>query len=221
MSFREKFGLGPSRSDLFDLLSSKDEEIRNLNEAVDFHRSVNMIAIDSLMRERGRLEFSKNHQHIDEQTGFLTKLGLQKEFILRSQIKKPTGVLFMDIDNFKSVNDQLGHVKADAVIQRFAECVRGHLRDSDIIGRWGGHSDEVVVLLPGTNHDDSLIAAEKLRKTIDESTFGVNGDEVELTVSIGVGNISPFETFDETMEKTNEAMFQAKRSGKNQVVPIS
>jgi diguanylate cyclase (GGDEF)-like protein len=128
-----------------------------------------------------------------------------------------TSVLLMDIDDFKQINDRYGHSTGDAVLQMFAaECV-AQLRPQDLLARWGG--EEFVALLPATAAADALQLADRLRQAIAEARVaGADGEPMGVTVSIGVACSDEQTVFlDDLLLRADEAMYEAKRSGKNTV----
>jgi diguanylate cyclase (GGDEF)-like protein len=130
----------------------------------------------------------------------------------------PLSLLMLDIDHFKSVNDQHGHVAGDEVLRRAADVLRENLRASDLPSRYGG--DEFAILLPGVGKTDAFAVAEKLRLAVSGRRFGLgrNGDEADVRCSIGVASagIGPSEPM-ELVEAADKALYQAKESGRDQV----
>lgn len=128
-------------------------------------------------------------------------------------------MLMVDIDNFKRVNDELGHKRGDEALRAVADLVRGNLRKMDMPFRYGG--EELVVLLPGTSEFESVHTAERLRRVIaDYSGFRDNGGVArQITVSVGV-SVYPAtaRSAEELFQQADAAMYQAKKQGKNRVV---
>lgn len=123
-------------------------------------------------------------------------------------------VIVMDIDHFKAINDSFGHAAGDAVLRFVGETIWTLFRRSDIFGRIGG--EEFAVILPHTSESDALAIAEKLRKTIAETTIPFGDRSLNITVSIGLTNAS----YDLTtlLVHADKAMYRAKTQGRNQVV---
>ena len=126
----------------------------------------------------------------------------------------PLSLIILDIDNFKQVNDTFGHAMGDQVLQTVAQRCRSHLRDADLMGRYGG--EEFVILLPLTDIDDSQGVAERLRQDIE--TANLETGRGTLTISLGVA------VWDETcknaealLERADQALYMAKNAGKNRV----
>lgn len=122
------------------------------------------------------------------------------------------GLLMLDIDHFKHINDQFGHVAGDQVLKDLVARIQGQLREADTRARWGG--EEFLVLLPHCTLDDTLGLAEKLRKSIADNAFPEVGS---VQISIGVSEYRPLETFIEWLNRTDRAMYRAKSEGRNTV----
>ncbi|HZF70662.1 sensor domain-containing diguanylate cyclase [Sulfuricurvum sp.] len=122
-------------------------------------------------------------------------------------------LILFDIDDFKKVNDTFGHNTGDDVLIRIAEIVRTMVRSNDIFARWGG--EEFVILQIDTPYEGTIALAERLRKEIEESVFENVGT---LTISIGVSQYDGSESIESFVKKADDAMYQAKREGKNKVV---
>lgn len=127
----------------------------------------------------------------------------------------PLSIGVMDIDHFKSINDTLGHAGGDAVLQAVVERGQKALRAYDAIGRIGG--EEFLIVMPGVGPRDTEIVLERLRKAISDRTMSAQGQEVNVTVSIG-GAVCQGETMDELLNLADDALYKAKNQGRNQVV---
>lgn len=122
------------------------------------------------------------------------------------------GLLMLDIDHFKHINDQFGHVAGDQVLKDLVTRIQGQLREADTLARWGG--EEFLVLLPHCTLDDTLGLAEKLRKLIADSAFP---DVRSVQISIGASEYRPRETFIEWLNRADQALYRAKSEGRNTV----
>ncbi len=121
-------------------------------------------------------------------------------------------LLLFDIDNFKALNDTYGHNLGDEVLKRMVQRVGECLRESDILGRWGG--EEFIVLMPNTDSAGAQILAERLLEQVEGTDFGL--DET-ITISIGVAQWQPEDTRTALVARADEAMYAAKEGGRNQV----
>lgn len=130
----------------------------------------------------------------------------------------PFSLLVMDVDYFKKVNDRHGHQAGDAVLQHVAKVIKGRLRAQDIAGRFGG--EEFVVMLPNTPPAGALQIAEDLRLALGTQPARVDGREIGVTISIGlfgVERLSAPQTPDAMISTADEALYRAKRNGRNRV----
>lgn len=136
-----------------------------------------------------------------------------------SETDKPLSILMIDIDHFKSVNDTFGHAFGDEVLRGVAQGISGGLRDSDTVARYGG--EEFVVVMPDTTAGEALTVAERLRMEVAGLAFPVPGkdDELSMTVSIGAAtSCDSFESVESLMERADQALYGAKRAGRNATV---
>jgi diguanylate cyclase len=119
----------------------------------------------------------------------------------------------IDIDNFKRLNDTLGHAAGDVALQRLAAEVRDKLRPGDTVARFGG--EEFVVLLPGIGADEAQQAVTRLQRQLTARLFMHDSREVFVTFSAGVTVVRDGEALEAAVERADEALYEAKRTGKN------
>jgi diguanylate cyclase len=119
----------------------------------------------------------------------------------------------IDVDNFKKLNDSLGHAAGDEALKALAAQVRAQLRPADHVARYGG--EEFVVLLPATSVDEAAETLTRLQRSLSVSLFMHEGREVFVTFSAGVTAWRPGEPLDAAIERADGALYEAKRSGKN------
>ena len=125
-------------------------------------------------------------------------------------------ILMMDLDHFKGVNDTWGHAAGDAVIAQFGKLLEASFRSSDVCGRMGG--EEFAVLLTNTTAKVSLRAAERFRKKVETTSFLYRNQEIRLTVSIGISEITnDADTLDTILSKADEGAYESKAAGRNRV----
>jgi len=176
----------------------------------------------ALAIENSRLyEMTRQKSHTDPITGlwnhgfFQHKLSSLIEESRQS--KQPLSLIIIDIDNFKMFNDTFGHQKGDQILIEIAHLLNDTTREVDYVCRYGG--EEFSIILPQTTKQAALMMAERIRQRIEEQTF--KGDEkhqgLQLTVSIGVASLGDDGTTKEDLiDAADQAMYKAKRSGKNQ-----
>lgn len=157
----------------------------------------------------------------DELTGLLSRrrlleLGLQEVARARRHGRR-LGVLLLDIDHFKLVNDQHGHAAGDAVLRALGACCRAELREFDLLGRYGG--DEFCAVLPEVGLTSASAVAERLRAAVSVLIVWHEGAPIRPTVSIGVvaAQVEDDTTLDELMRSADEALYEAKQAGRDRV----
>ncbi len=138
----------------------------------------------------------------------------QEELIRANRYKHPLTFMMMDIDHFKRINDTYGHHAGDQVLKNVASICTDNLRVHDLFGRIGG--EEFSAMLPETNLNDAMVVAERIRKSIEEAEWAIDGKKVSCTISIGMSQLNDdSETLDNLMKKADEALYLAKSSGRN------
>ncbi|MHC1740602.1 MAG: PAS domain S-box protein [Anaerolineaceae bacterium] len=169
--------------------------------------------------ERSRLMFELEERAIrDELTGTLNRRGFIEfatlELNRSLRFKRSVGLIFFDLDHFKQINDTFGHPAGDLIIQETIKCSLANIREIDLLGRWGG--DEFVVLLPESDLESTKLVSERLRKNIEEHTYSIMGNPIQVTVSVGVtisNNNSV--TLADLFQQADSALYTAKQSGRN------
>jgi diguanylate cyclase (GGDEF)-like protein len=144
------------------------------------------------------------------------QLRFKEELERSARFGRPFSLLLLDIDDFKVVNDSYGHQRGDGVLIELTRRVKGVIRDIDVFARHGG--EEFVLILPETDAEGGVATGEKIRQVVAERPFKGN-PELEITVSVGVACYWQHGRDESTLEKAaDQAMYEAKASGKNRVV---
>ncbi|HEY2980377.1 MAG TPA: diguanylate cyclase [Anaerolineales bacterium] len=125
------------------------------------------------------------------------------------------GVLFMDIDHFKSFNDTYGHLTGDKILRFVAQSIRNNLRTSDSCGRWGG--EEFIAVLMDIEAEGLRHVAEKLRQVIAQTQVTEADQSLSVTISIGATLVHPDDTLQTLIQRVDQLMYQSKLHGRNQV----
>jgi diguanylate cyclase (GGDEF)-like protein len=136
--------------------------------------------------------------------------------IARAKRGVASSLLYMDLDNFKEVNDTVGHADGDEVLKIMSDLLKAELRIEDVFFRVGG--DEFAVLLEGMDSKVSLPAAERLRVVIEAHSFELAGSVFRLSLSIGLIEIDGNLATGVLLSRADAAMYRAKAQGKNRVV---
>ena len=199
-------------------MTSMAEELKELKQ--ELHKKDLRIKELEGLATKDPLTGFYNRRGFEEEVGRLVKdiyffkknPATRKHFYIDS-----LSLLFFDIDDFKSVNDQYGHKAGDQVLQQISQIIRQKVRNIDIVGRWGG--EELVAALVGSHEEDAFRKAEEIRKAI-KSRVKIN--DREMTVSVGVSSLDESETFEELLKYADQAMYVAKKErGKNNTVRAS
>jgi diguanylate cyclase (GGDEF)-like protein len=160
------------------------------------------------------------HAQADELTGLLNRWALTRialrELSRRGRTKTVVSMVMMDLDGLKGLNDSLGHGCGDVVLQAVAGALGETVRDQDSVARIGG--DEFCILLPDTGLVEAAVVAERIRLRVDELSVSYRGEMVRVNASLGVASSEACGlSLQCLMEKSDAALYRAKRGGKNQV----
>lgn len=224
--------------DLEQLKSSVREQLSGIVDAVDTYR---MEQAERESKAEGRLK--ELHERIEEMekksSDIQRKLEEQKLLAVLDPLTglpnraayddkmcqllgedaaayQPLSLIVCDIDNFKAVNDNYGHLAGDKVLRLLAKIFRGGLRETDFIGRFGG--EEFVLIMPNTSIDKADGLMNRLRRVIEQSPFNFKGQPVQVTASFGLAEVRDGETAEDAFGRADKALYQAKESGRNRTV---
>jgi diguanylate cyclase len=204
--------VGATRSMANDARSVRDElqGMKKKAEATD-------VELKKLHQELDRVSAQARH---DPLTGALNRQGLD-EAINReiSKVKRqdtPLCMAMLDIDNFKKLNDTLGHATGDMALTHLATVTRDSMRPQDTLARYGG--EEFVLLLPDTVLDKGIEAMTRLQRELTKKFFLAGTEKILITFSAGVAQLAADESGADAIKRADKAMYLAKRAGKNRVV---
>ncbi len=194
-----------------------------LNARATLERERRLVETAAALRETGaELE---RLARVDPLTGVLNRRALFErlgaEFRRSQRYGRALTAMMIDLDDFKALNDRYGHATGDQVLAACARAIASNLRESDTVGRYGG--EEFAVFLPETSLADGEFVAEKLRAVVEsleiESPDGA-AEGIEVTISVGVAAMPDLGTPDEQalIGRADQALYQAKRAGRNRVV---
>lgn len=191
-------GFSLSGADLSELRRRVSQQNRELNDALS---TIKQQAITD------ELTGAFNRRHI------LDILKYQKSLADRGRYSFV--VCYADLDHFKRVNDHFGHNAGDMVLRKFSQLTKEAIREVDFIARFGG--EEFLLVMVDTTLDNALKAMERVRKGIAEFSFGDMAPGLNITVSLGVTAYHPSDSIDGLIHRADEALYQAKQGGRNQV----
>ena len=165
---------------------------------------------------------------VSSNTDFLTGVMNRRAFFAHSQqqmavaqrYKRNLALILLDVDHFKRINDNYGHLAGDSILRSAVQLIAQLLRKVDILARYGG--EEFIILLPEADMEQALVVAEKLRSTLSQQTFAVDDvAQISITASFGVSALTGAATLDHMIRLADEALYNAKNGGRNQVVRAS
>ena len=137
---------------------------------------------------------------------------LEYETKRANRYQHPLSVIILDIDHFKAVNDNFGHITGDKTLAEIAKRIQSTIREADLSGRWGG--EEFLIICPNTSLEQAEVVAEKVRAHIDSHVFE---DIKHITASFGVAEYVFKEPVEHLIDRTDKALYEAKQNGRNQV----
>ena len=149
-----------------------------------------------------------NRRHLQEQ--------IYAEAARHQRNRSPFSLAIMDIDHFKQFNDNFGHDCGDHVLTHTAQVIKQHIRQQDLAGRWGG--EEFLLLLPDTQATGAKVLCEKVRRQIQQTPTSYKLKSHAVTVSIGVAELIPGMSIEQTLHLADVALYKAKSKGRNKVV---
>lgn len=179
--------------------------------------------IDRLLKEYKKLEVQKREFEslsiTDALTGIMNRAGIQqflKKLFEGNFDRGRMGLLIIDIDHFKRINDRRGHDAGDRVLRGVAKLIEQNVRQTDVLGRWGG--EEFVLICPQSTQENLAALAEKLRHAVYSCEFESDKEPLRVSISIGVAVAQSKEAFDDLFKRADEALYEAKNGGRNCVV---
>lgn len=156
----------------------------------------------------------------DQLTGAYNRRGLaeyfQREIGRAERTNSDLSVALIDVDNFKQLNDRYGHLTGDDALKYLVDVIKHNLRPADIVARFGG--EEFVLLMPDTPVDEAIDTVQRLQRELTRTFFLANNDRLVITFSAGIAKWHLGEQDVEVIERADQAMYQAKLSGKNRVI---
>ncbi len=173
---------------------------------------------EQLIEAHHKMEILAMH---DGLTGLFNRRAIEQhaeaELDLAKRKERSLSILLLDVDHFKSINDQYGHKSGDDALRQLAQILTDNLRQYDRAGRWGG--EEFLVVLPETQLSEAITVAERLRVSVAETKLSLeNGEGFSMQASLGAAFASgPYPSLSKLIDAADQALYQAKQSGRNRV----
>jgi diguanylate cyclase (GGDEF)-like protein len=175
------------------------------------------VAIINGLRQQQELQ---NLANIDGLTGLYNRRWMNEFF--KRQIgraltdNKPLALILADLDNFKTINDNCGHLVGDEVLFAVASVLRQQIRPADLLARYGG--EEFAIILPDTSPIQAKLIAERIRTSIESTSIEFNNNlNINITISLGVTNLMLGDDINNLLTRADYALYQAKANGRNRV----
>ncbi len=201
-----------TRGIAYDIGKVRDE-LRGMREKVTSTEA-------EVTRLKSELDSMSTEARHDTLTGTLNRRGLDealaRELADVQRRETPLCMALLDIDNFKKLNDSKGHATGDAALNHLVAVTRECMRAQDTLARYGG--EEFVILMPDTVMDEGIEAMVRLQRALTKQFFLAGNESILITFSAGVAQLASGETGDDAIKRADQAMYLAKRAGKNRVL---
>ena len=203
--------------------SSYFQELQDLSNSIKLEKQ---LKLEEERRKKAQKELEDANKRLSKlaRTDPLTGLSNRRDIyekieyeISRFERNNETfAIVIGDIDDFKNVNDNLGHDAGDFVLFSLAHQMHSMLRKQDIVGRWGG--EEFILMLPNTKLDGAKIIVEKVREAIQDKVIHYKDKEISVTITFGIVIFDEMQPINDCIKKADVALYKGKKKGKNCVV---
>jgi len=214
--------------DIRKIKESLKTEVSQMKQIIQEKQSSDSRRIESLSKEvsslRSTLEQVRDASLLDALTGSYNRMAFDEEIkrvMMRSEIIwNPTSLMMCDLDNFKQINDTHGHIVGDRVLKCFIQECKTMFRNDDFISRYGG--EEFAIILPGLSLKKAFKRADSFCRILSGKLYLIDSsrpdERIGFTVSIGVSELRKKDTVEEFIDRADQALYKAKRTGKNRAV---
>ncbi|NPU90334.1 MAG: GGDEF domain-containing protein [Gammaproteobacteria bacterium] len=204
-------------------VDSFHEEEKNRRDEVFGRIETLAKRMESMEAEASELKSSLEAQRMEALRDALTELPnraaydeqIEREFSRWRRHGRPLSICVVDIDHFKSINDSMGHLRGDKVLKLVAREVSRRVRSEDFVARYGG--EEFIIIMPETDLQSAVAAAEKVRLAVAECPFNFNNERIPVTASFGVATFQDKDEIESCFERADKALYRAKAAGRNRV----
>ncbi|RKF18106.1 GGDEF domain-containing protein [Alginatibacterium sediminis] len=203
--FREKERLEQHTSQLLEDLSKSEQQIRLLREEADEYKK--------------RLNSQKQKFFIDTLTQVYNRSALDERIALEYRRWKrygyTLGIAIIDIDHFKNINDQFGHIAGDKALKVIARSLQNSMRDTDFLARYGG--EEFVIIMPNISGDNLISPLDNMRNQVKSLPFRFKDEQVSISISIGATLFREQDQLNDAFERADQALYESKNNGRDRV----
>ncbi len=215
--------------DSFELIHQKliliATSLESETKTLSFKMHENQKTISKLHNRVKKLEHALVQAKQESKEDFLTHVATKRALVKElkrvedafNRYKRDYTLCFIDIDHFKMVNDTYGHEAGDAILSTLGKILRKYVRQVDFVGRYGG--EEFLAILPEIDLHSGVIFADKIRKIIENYKFIYKNERIDVKISCGVAQRSKCSSLEETINEADKMLYEAKRAGRNQVMP--
>lgn len=203
---------------IHDYREAENNRLQEAQKNVD-DMQIRMASMEQETDKLKQIIVTKNRQAlVDVLTDIPNRLAyeqkVEEEIARWKRFAKPLTLVVWDVDLFKKVNDTYGHKAGDKVLKTIAQLLNSRIRDTDFLARYGG--EEFVMLLPGTDEQETLKLSNELRSKVEECGFHYHGERVVITISCGISGFREGDPLAQVFNRTDKALYQAKKNGRNQ-----
>jgi len=174
---------------------------------------ITIILLTLIFSNNNRLRFLAHNDQLTEISNrHHLNIILEKEYERKQRYNSTFSLIIFDIDHFKKINDNYGHYAGDKILKEMSSLIQNNIRENDYFGRWGG--EEFVIIAAEIKLESAYKLAEKLRKAVENYNFI---EKANITASFGVAEIDSAENIDDLIKRADDALYRAKRNGRNRV----
>lgn len=208
------------QNELIHAATSIEKEMNNVTSKLENGKTKVQELEEKVKTLEAELSRTKTESMKDHLTGLLTRRAFSEEVkrieSAHERIKTQYAIIFFDLDHFKKLNDTYGHECGDVVLSTFGKILNKSVREHDIVGRYGG--EEFVAIIHFNLNRELLQFLKRIKTIVTENSFLYKEKKIKVTFSAGVAIRSSFDTYENTLQKADMLLYQAKENGRNKII---
>ena len=208
------------QNELIHAATSIEKEMNNVTSKLENGKTKVQELEEKVKTLEAELSRTKTESMRDHLTGLLTRRAFSEEVkrieSAYERIKTQYAIIFFDLDHFKKLNDTYGHECGDVVLSTFGKILNKSVREHDIVGRYGG--EEFVAIIHFNLNRELLQFLKRIKTIVTENSFLYKEKKIKVTFSAGVAIRSSFDTYENTLQKADMLLYQAKENGRNKII---